>query len=82
MPGSRWTAGEYDIILFYNQHNYRDEDAQSELLRVGKSRSIVAIRSKLAELKKVGTLYDRNCGTWIEQGVGRLVEQMREGEEE
>jgi hypothetical protein len=43
MPGARWTALEYDIVVFYHKHNYRNEDAQSALRLAGKHRTINAI---------------------------------------
>jgi hypothetical protein len=81
MPGYKWSSVEVEIIIRYDKFGYQDRFLPTALQQEAhRSRTLVAVRSKLAEFRRNPALYDSVRQVWIDEGVQDLIEQLREEE--
>ena len=65
-----WTWREEAIIIYFNQHRFLDRVLCTLLRRIaGTDRTLIAVRSKLVELRKNRSLHDRKLRTWTAKAM-------------
>ena len=70
MARSEWTSLEKAIIIYFNQRHFLDRVLCTLLRRIANTaRSLTAVRSKLAELRKDRSLHDSKRKAWTEQAT-------------
>ncbi|KAF3031179.1 hypothetical protein E8E12_000857 [Didymella heteroderae] len=70
MAGTAWTRYEKAIIIWLNKRGFLDKVVKEQLHRfANKRRTLTAIRSQLAELRKNPTIYNARRRTWNEEAV-------------
>jgi hypothetical protein len=83
MAGTKWLSVEVEIIIRYDRLGYQDKFLCTALQQEARtSRSLAAVRSKLAELRRNPAAYDSILQVWIDEGVRHMIKQMQEEEEE
>lgn len=82
MAGSEWTPLEKAILIYFNQRGFLDRVLCTLLRRIASTeRSLTAVRSKLADLRKDRSLHDSRRKTWTEKATqasyGKCVSMWR-----
>jgi hypothetical protein len=76
MAGPAWRPEEELILITYKRAGYFDKDIHQTLQQRGMDRSLVALRSKLYELRKDPAVFDGPLGEWKEEAVRHLIRKV------
>lgn len=79
MGGVQWSETEKMLLLFFDICGNQHEQMRQKLLqKVGTNRTVVAIRSKLSELREDNTLYSPEERAWVVTAVQQRIQQLPE----
>lgn len=73
MGGFAWSETETVLVIYNTNRGLEDYQLVDRMKKAGFNRTIVAIRSKISQLRGDPTVYDANQNCWIEGEIRRRI---------